>query len=379
MAIQISINLIPFQTAPPRWGDLSPSVQPRTDVVVFPFLTGTPRWGDLLEVPTSDFNVIPFVTGTPRWGDLVDATPPEIITSPDQSSVPYIQESGLCPPNGSTDVPITETISIPCGDRVPEVGDALIDPLFATSSPTVTIGLDSSKTVISFGTNGGTKSVIYSNNTPDPAWSVTKLANDYSGNERDVLAGWTYSVQPVMGFSFGILAQFEIYVEDYAGNGTTYNYSFSTLASPTQYMSIESVFTVAQDVLKITFSSPAVVTRSFRSPSSYQILDLNGNVVASVVEILPVYEDSKVTTQLWVKVTGLVPGLRYVFSVRDEVLFDATGHPYAAMTYSWLMNKTKVDLVLSSFSGMYSTKERGTLRGILEAIMLSDEEIGGDF
>jgi hypothetical protein len=380
MALQTTISLVPFQTQPPLWGELSPLTR-AFEAANGEFVTTTPVWAEL------STNVLPasaltadFKPTTPLWGEISEISLPEFLTtSQDQSSDPYIQDSEVDPPNGSINIPITQVLTIPCGDRIPETGDSLFDPLLGSVSSPVLVGVNPTKTTISFGYNDGAKIVIYENGSAISGWDVNKVANNYSGSERDVLAGWTYEIESLLGFPYGVTVQFEIYLEDYSGSNLTYQYSFGTQQSPTRYMNVEGVFIVSQDVLKIVFGSSVAITKSFSNPNSYKILDTDGNVVASVMSILPVHEGTKVTNQLWVQVTGLIPGLRYVFSIPEGILFDQEGHPFAAMTCSWLMNKTKIDGVLVSLSNMYNTRERGTFRGILEAIMLSDEEIGGDF
>jgi hypothetical protein len=152
------------------------------------------------------------------------------------------------------------------------------------------------------------------------------------------------------------------------------------------------VFVVAEDVLKLNFDSAVAVTESLFDPNSYAITLLDGSTVTSVVEVLPI--EDKTTTSVFLRLSPkagfgdtyriTLPSAGAVSEILPEdiptqTLFDPGGVPLATMSTTWTHHRTKIDSVLSNIANMYDKKVGGILRTILQAITISDEEIGGDF
>lgn len=157
------------------------------------------------------------------------------------------------------------------------------------------------------------------------------------------------------------------------------------LGSATETVRVENVFVVAQDVIRVDFTNPIAITNSVLDPDSYIL-----SPGLEVDEVLTV--ESRTAQSLFIKVTPkaqfdteyqlLIPSAGtsdLVVEIPDGTFYTPTGVPLQTMTASWAHHRTKVDSVLASLANMYDIKLGSNLRMILQAIMISDEEIGGDF
>jgi hypothetical protein len=164
------------------------------------------------------------------------------------------------------------------------------------------------------------------------------------------------------------------------------------IPTPTDSTRTASVFVVARDILKVNFTSAVAVRDSLLNPESYVISLLEGDVLPVVVEVLPIEDPT--TTSVFLRLSPKAElGSTYQLTmpsagatgeifdedIDDRVLYDPDGVPLATMSDQWTHHRTKVDSVLASMAGMYEKQVGGNLRMLLQAIMISDEEIGGDF
>jgi hypothetical protein len=154
-------------------------------------------------------------------------------SSPDPISTPYLEVSQLSPTQGAVDVLVTTAAIIPCGDRVPEQDEIGIDLLTPGSTLVPPRGLAPLKTVIWVQYADGTPEKIYENGAPVGAWVVSSASNKYSGYERDITVGFTYTVAAPGAWPYSTLITFTVYLEDYGGKYNTSTYSFTTKAAPT--------------------------------------------------------------------------------------------------------------------------------------------------
>jgi hypothetical protein len=143
---------------------------------------------------------------------------------------------------------------------------------------------------------------------------------------------------------------------------------------------IEHITVVARDVIKVSFDQPVAITESLLSGDTYQISTVDGSydIEASVLPIVDGV-NSETSSVLLALSPKAELGSSYRITIPAESLYDPDGGAIIEMTNKWLHHRTKVDSVLSSLSGLYDTTLESNLRMILQAITVSDEEIGGDF
>lgn len=380
----ITFELIPYATPSQRWGDIDADhVIPNPSFGPIPFATPSQRWGDTSEmvIPHPTEGGIPFIQQAQRWGDSV-----EVVTQPmtdcfDPDSTPYIEESGLFPRPSAVNVPSNSAIVIPCADKVTPSEDehSVSVGLFDTITPPTTelVGLNPIKTVIKFSINGGSQVVAFSGGAARNGWSlVSAVANNYSGRERDIFAGITYTLLPPGGqFTPGSSVIYTVYLEDYGGNYNTLEYSF--YVANYSSIKISGFLLVAEDVLMITFSAMVVNNTELNDVRNFSIFDLSGGSNPSVLKTLPTY--SVKTDKVYFKISELTLGHSYRFVVTEGMISDENGLRLREQRVRWDMRRTKIDSTISSLARFYATKTRGEIRGVIEAIMLSDELIGGDF
>jgi hypothetical protein len=141
-------------------------------------------------------------------------------------------------------------------------------------------------------------------------------------------------------------------------------------------------------LIKLSFTSLIATTRSLKDPSSYVA---SGGV--SVVGVLPI--EGSTTTEVFLLLAPKATfGSSYGITLPSvgviteylpddvlptETIFTPDGVPITQMSASWVHHRTKTDAVLASLAGLYNRSTASNIRSILQAITLSDEEIGGDF
>jgi hypothetical protein len=220
--------------------------------------------------------LIPFAAPAlkvPKWGELVEATPPPLDSIVDPSSDPYVQVSELSPTPGQVNVPADSSIVVPCGDKIPEDKRAvLVDLLNPVSPETDLVGLDSSKTIIRVQYDVNPSFVVFENGAPVGGWSMLSVPNDYSGYERDAVAGFTYTFAPPTDLPAYTLVTIETELWDYSGHQSVFSHSFSTATGFRPYL---------------VLCSPA--PGSVRNPPdglfSFAIIENDGSVIPSTIRI----------------------------------------------------------------------------------------------
>ena len=156
----------------------------------------------------------------------------------------------------------------------------------------------------------------------------------------------------------------------------------------TSSVAISSVNVVAKDVIKVDFNTSVAVESHLMNAASYQVA--GGALVAHVLPL----EDRTTTSVFLVLAPKATFGSSYTLTIPsvgviteyipgdilpDSTIYTPYGVPIQTMTASWTHHRTKTDAVLASLPGMYNKSIGSNLRSILQAIMISDEEIGGDF
>lgn len=155
---------------------------------------------------------------------------------------------------------------------------------------------------------------------------------------------------------------------------TTYGYRATITDSP---VTIDKIFLIAKDVIRIIFSSAISATYKFWNTNSYSLYNntLSKNLV--IKQVLPV--DVKATTILDLNVENITAGENYTLTVNNDLIYDINGLVLFDVNTIFIPQRTKTDSVMSSLPNHYNKKPGSNVRSILEAITIEDEKIGGDF
>ena len=140
----------------------------------------------------------------------------------------------------------------------------------------------------------------------------------------------------------------------------------------------DPLFVVAQDVVRFKFTSELAVDSPYRSIDSYKIENLSGGGDACwIKEVLPVL--GRTNSYLFISLGGIGFGNTYKFTVLDQLVHDNYGGMIEECSIIWTHHRTKVDSAISGLASVYDLRQRSNLRGMIEAMMIEDEIIGGDF
>jgi len=154
----------------------------------------------------------------------------------------------------------------------------------------------------------------------------------------------------------------------------TYSFTIETLVSD---IIITDVFVISKESIMVTFSGSIVDNRFLKNVNNYVIVDLSGGSNPVITGIVTY---SKVTNKVIFEVDQLVYGHRYQFKLLEGTVYDTDGNDLVESKSSWLMRFTKTDNSIYKVGRKGMNGERGSiLRAIMEALMISDERIGGDF
>lgn len=148
-----------------------------------------------------------------------------------------------------------------------------------------------------------------------------------------------------------------------------------TWGAPFQATSAQ-VTNVSSDHVRLDLGTTMAVTASFSNTTNYTVTDItDGGRIVEVVKILST--PGRTTSFVPIQIKRMEPGHTYKVVVADGTLFTVEGNSISVSEVEWTYRRTKTDSVLRSTPTMYNTDAQGTVRTILEAITISDEEIGG--
>lgn len=134
---------------------------------------------------------------------------------------------------------------------------------------------------------------------------------------------------------------------------------------------------IAQDVVRFKFTGELAVDSPYRNIDSYQIENLSGSDACWIKEVLPVL--GRTNAYLYISLGGIGFGNTYKFTVLDQMVHDNYGGAIEECSITWTHHRTKVDSAISGLASAYDLRQRSNLRGMIEAMMIEDEIIGGDF
>jgi len=302
---------------------------------------------------------------------------PEIGSEPEPSSDPYVVENLLNPAPGAVDVGVAGPYLLVVGDAISTMEVPTIEiGRVPTTAPDPIIGIDPDKTAISVSINGGSPVDIFSGGIPHAGWSVVSAVNDYAGVNRGIQGvGRNYTLTPGVSLPGNALVEMLVELVDYGNNYSYYVWTFRTEAP--SIAKIKEIFVISEDLLQIEFTQDLAVIDSYFDLTSFSITPLGGAADVFIEGVLtPI---GAKTPYLFLKIKGLRFGSQYQFNVSFQKLHSSDGSWVAPQSGAWLMRRTKVDSMRASLARFYDTRSRGLIRGLIEAIMISDEKIGGDF
>lgn len=143
---------------------------------------------------------------------------------------------------------------------------------------------------------------------------------------------------------------------------------------------IADVEVLAKDLIRIKFFDEMVVDDDYYNPETYTLVLEEGSGPSRVVEVLELKDDSKTALDVLLRVQNLTDGSRYrVFVGGDEGALTTRGGASYADKVGGAMQvyHTKLDALRRSVPKHYDTRPGSNLGGVLTAISLIDNEIGG--
>lgn len=148
------------------------------------------------------------------------------------------------------------------------------------------------------------------------------------------------------------------------------------LPPPTEVSADPAADVLALNVVRIKFGLNVAITDALQAIDSYTITAVTSG--ADPVEIKGItgvdFEDDYLT---YVDLVITTPTEGATYQVEATGLVDEENRLVIDNSALFLAHKTKTDSIIEGFPRTYSTTVEGTLRGILAAISLEDELIGG--
>jgi hypothetical protein len=140
---------------------------------------------------------------------------------------------------------------------------------------------------------------------------------------------------------------------------------------------LQSVSVIDQNLIKLQFSAELSTNNDYYNVNNYLLLNLTDSTTPFINLILPQIDAASDVAYLFIK--GLVIGDQYKITTVASTLSSPSGTLCSVSSAVWTHVRTKVDSALSHIASMYNTEQGSIFRSILQAIMLSDETIGGSF
>jgi hypothetical protein len=261
-------------------------------------------------------------------------------------------------------------------------GDGVTTPILAAHAPTAgQTGLPKATNIVVDVTNvaGHTIDSSLTTITVDGVlqWSSDAISLPWTGSKAVIAGGFRYTLIPPTMWSYDEVISVAVSGENDQGVINTLNYNFTIMSEIPSTVSVKELFVVSQNVIMLKFTDRIAVTQDLINPAKYTVTCTSGGANGVVSEVLPVtgyYVD-----YLCLKVDNLLESNSYQLNIFARTLIDLGGQALTTVPLSWTLKRTKVDSVIGSLPGFYNTTVGANLRAIIEAIMISDEHIGGDF
>jgi hypothetical protein len=155
--------------------------------------------------------------------------------------------------------------------------------------------------------------------------------------------------------------------------GDVYGVAF-TIPSITSITSISGIYIIAKDKIRILFSTEVSKSHELLKESTYSLYNNSRGTNNVIKEVMPLPD--KATDYVDLRISNITWGESYTFSIGDDLIADIDGLLIPSQEVSFIAHRTKVDNILKHMPDLYDAK-KGNIRTILEAIGLSDNDIGG--
>jgi len=133
---------------------------------------------------------------------------------------------------------------------------------------------------------------------------------------------------------------------------------------------------ISSSLLELTFNRPVAVNADLYDTSNYNVSSVDDTLPpVTIDQILNVPTPS--TARIYLRVRGTVLGSTYVLTARNIISTTGVALAPSGTRAAFLSRETKTDSIISSFSSLYSTDPTSIVGGLLHAISMSDDLIGG--
>lgn len=194
---------------------------------------------------------------------------------------------------------------------------------------------------------------------------------------------YSFSIQPTQGWQGSFLLIVE--AEDSSPNSLS-STSFFYAPTPTQgsvlTQYVESVQSLSQYIVRLKLSIPVLVDQNYLDPTNYLFTqyDTDQNNVLAKEVINPFQANSSKHTghsdEILIVTSKHNVGKVYTVEVRNLLTVDSTTLTGPA---DYPARFTKVDSMLTNFSGFYDTRPTAVLGTVMRAIAREDDIIGGAY
>ncbi len=135
---------------------------------------------------------------------------------------------------------------------------------------------------------------------------------------------------------------------------------------------VSSVEYLAADLIKVTFSESVVVNNAYKLVGNYTAVNDAGSWPVQQV-IVPYNTD--VLDYVLLQISPQEVEVTYTITVAN--LTGRSGSSLEGTSASWTYHRTKIDSLLASMPTMYDKRPTANIRGLLTAIALGDNGVGG--
>ena len=148
------------------------------------------------------------------------------------------------------------------------------------------------------------------------------------------------------------------------GSGTVYGSS----------LSVNQIDVVGKNLLTVFFTVEVVVNSTYLDTATYSIVRQTAGDDITVRSVLLPENDIKVINHVQLEVSQHSVGTRYELTATD---MTTTGGAVTSTSGEFLSTRTKTDVMMASVPRHFNANTASTVRGVIEAIGVMDDLIGG--
>jgi hypothetical protein len=138
-----------------------------------------------------------------------------------------------------------------------------------------------------------------------------------------------------------------------------------------QAVKLYDVLNITKDEVRLIFSD-SIALIGVDNVNNYSFLPSTVNVL----KVLMPRNDTGSITYIDLNVLGLEPETNYTVTVRN--LYNTKGYKIGTQVGTFRTEVTKTSRIIDGLPSMYNTEVDSTLRHVLLAIGISDDQIGGN-